>query len=175
VACAVVGDVVSDTCDGWRGTSCVLINAPAAPCDCGVVVVGPDRTSEGDATAVGHGGLTAAGEGGGEGTAARAGAATTGGGVGAGTVCSGADGTGLVSCVRNSEEIGSIGVRGGIDCTGGMTGVGADSTTGGVGVLVAGAAAATGSAVTAALSMPGTRCKVVPVGREVVVTVVTDT
>ena len=115
MACAVVGDVVADTCDGWRGTSCVLINAPAAPCDCDVVMGGAARISEGDAIAVGDGGVTAAGEGGGEGTAARAGAATTGGGVGAGTVCSGADGTGLVSCVRNSEEIGSIGVRGGID------------------------------------------------------------
>lgn len=175
MACGVVRNVVSDTCDGWRGTSCVLINVPAAPCDGGVVVVGAARTSEADATGVGDGGVTAAGEAGGEGTAARAGAATAGGGVGAGTVCSGAGGTGLVSCVRNSEEIGSIGVRGDIDCTGDTTGVGADSTTGGTGVLVAGAAVATGGAVTARLSTPGTRCKVVPVGREVVVTVVTDT
>ena len=81
---------------------------------------------------------------------------------------------GLVSCVRNNEEIGSIGVRGGIDCTA-STGVGADSTTEGAGVLAGGAAAATGSAVTAASSTPGTRCRVVPVGREVVLTVVTDT
>ena len=175
MACGVVGDIVSDTYDGWRGTSCVLINAPEALCDCGVVVLGAVRTSEGDATGVGDGGVTAAGEGGGEGTAARAGAATAGGGVGAGTVCSGAGGTGLVSCVRNSEEIGSIGVRGGIDCTGDTTGVGADSTTGGAGVLVAGAAAATGGAVTAPLSTSGTKCKVVPVDREVVATVVTDT
>ena len=115
VACAVLGDVVSDTCDGWRGTSCVLINAPAAPCDCGVVVGGAARISEGDAPAVGEGGVTAASEGGGESTAAGAGAATAGGGVGAGAVCSCAGGTALVSCVRNSEEIGSIGVRGGID------------------------------------------------------------
>ena len=174
MVCGVVGDVVADTCDGWRGTSCVLINAPAAPCDCGVVVGGAARISEGDNTGVGDGGVTAAGEGGGESTAPGAGAATAG-GVGAGTACSGAGGTGLVSCVRNSEEIGSIGVRGGIDRTGDTTGVGAESTTGGAGVLVAGTAAAIGGAVTAALSTPGTRCKVVPLGREVVVTVVTDT
>jgi len=115
VACAVVGDVVSDTCDGRRGTSCVLINAPAAPCDCDVVMGGAARISEGDNTGVGDGGVTAASEGGGESTAAGAGAATAGGGVGAGAVCSCAGGTALVSCVRNSEEIGSIGVRGGID------------------------------------------------------------
>ena len=171
----VVGEGVCDTCDGGRGTSCVLVNAPAAACDFGVAGAGVARTSEGDATGVGDGEVTAAGAGCGEGTAARAGAATVGGGLGAGTFCSGAGGTGLVSCVRNSEEIGSIGVRGGIDCTGGTSSVGADSTTGGVGVLAGGAAAATGSAVTVALSKPGTRCKVVPVGREVVVTVVTDT
>lgn len=174
MASGVVGEVACDMCDGGRGTSCVLVNAPAAACDFGVVVAGGARTSEGDATGVGDGEVIAAGAGGGEGTAACAGAATAGGGLGAGTFCSGVGGTGLVSWVRNREEIGSIGVRGGIDCTGGTTGPGADSTTGGVGVA-GGAVAATGSAVTAALSTPGTRCKVVPVGREVVVTVVTDT
>ena len=115
MVCGVVGDVVADTCDGWRGTSWVLINAPGVPCDSGVVMVGAARISEGDNTGVGDGGVTAASEGGGESTAADAGVATAGGGVGAGTACSGARGTALVSCVRNSEEIGSIGVRGGID------------------------------------------------------------
>ena len=161
--------------DAGRGTSCVLVNAPAAACDFGAGVAGAARTSEGEATGVGDDEVTAAGAGGGEGPAVRAGAATTGGGLGAGTFRSGAGGTGLVSCVRNSEEIGSIGVRGGIDCTGGTTAVAAGSTAGGGGVLAGGAAAATGGAVRAALSTPGTRCKVVPVGREVVVTVVIDT
>ncbi len=173
VASGVVGKVGCVTLgEAGRGTSCVLVNAPAAACDFGAGVAAAARTSEGEATGVGDGEVTAAGAGGGEGRAARAGAATAGGGLGAGTFRSGAGGTGLVSCARNSEEIGSIGVRGGIDCTGGTTAVDVGSTAGGVDVPAGGAAAATGGAVTAALSTPGTRCKVVPVGREDVVTVV---
>ena len=175
MASGIVGEGVCDTFDGGRGTSCVLVNAPVAACDFGAAVAGAASTSGVNATGVGDGEVTAAGEGGGEGTAARPGVATAGGRLGAGRFCSGAGGTGLVSCVRNSEEIGSIGVRGGIDCMGGTAGVGAGSTTGGGGVLAGGAAAVTGDAVTAALSTPGTRCKVVPVGREDVVTVDTDT
>jgi len=176
VASGVVGECVCDTFDGGRGTSCVLVNAPVAACDFGVALASAASTSGGDATGVGDGEVIAAGEGGGEGTAACPGIAIAGGGLSAGRFCSGACGTALVSCVRNSEEIGSIGVRGGIDCMDGTTGVGAGPITGGGGgVLAGGAAAVTGDAVTAALSTPGTRCKVVPVGREDVVTVDTDT
>ncbi|HKT34540.1 MAG TPA: hypothetical protein VJR03_06880 [Nitrospira sp.] len=69
---------------------------------------------------------------------------------------------GLVSWVRNSEEIGSIGVLGGIDCTWGGEDAGADSTTG-VGVLAAGV-----------FSTLGTRCNVVALGVEAVATDVTE-
>ena len=168
-----VGEGICDPLDGaGRGTSCVLVNAPGTVCNFAAAATGPDRTSEGEAGG-GDGEVTATGAGGGEDTAAGADAATAGGGLGAGVLWSATGDTGLVSCVRNSEEIGSIGVRGGIDCTGGRTGAG--STAGAAGALAGGAKAATGGVVTAALSTPGTRCKVVPVGREVVVRVVTDT
>jgi len=150
----------------------VLVNAPGAVCNIVAAATGAARTSEGEADG-GDGEVTARGAGRCECTAAGADAATGGGGLGAGALWSGPGGAGLVSCVRNSEEIGSIGVRGGIDCTGGVTGAG--STTGAAGALAGGATAATEGVVTAALSTPGTRCKVVPVGREVVVMVVTDT
>ena len=54
--------------EAGRGTSCVLVNAPAAACDFGAGVAGAARTSEGEATGVGDGEVTAAGAGGGEGT-----------------------------------------------------------------------------------------------------------
>lgn len=47
------------------------------------------------------------------------------------------DGTGFVSCVRNSEEMGSMGPRGGID--------GADSATPGIRDVTAGEAAVEGA------------------------------
>ena len=68
---------------------------------------------------------TATGSGGGVGAAACAGVDAGGDELG-----SGADGRGFVSCVWNSDEIGSIGVRGGMDWVGGgAAGAGADSTT----------------------------------------------
>ena len=85
------------------GISWVVENVLDA--DCGFGSAG----SEEAALAAGEGGAGAAG-----GDAVGAGAETAE-GLGGGENCSGGDDMGLVSWVRNNDEMGSIGVRGGID------------------------------------------------------------
>lgn len=135
----IAGDFGEAPATTGPGSSCVVENALAA--------VGCfDAPEEGD-------GVTAAGEGvageGGEGIATGAGdvegmavcvvAEAEGAALGEEDLCSGAEGSGFVSCVRNSEEMGSIGALGGIGCTGGgAVGAGVDSTTWVVGVLAGG-------------------------------------
>jgi hypothetical protein len=145
----------------------VLENAAGAVCDPGGAgggtAVVAARAVSGIGLVEGVAGKDCCGNG--DGGAIRGGSATAGEGLGAKALGFTVGGRGFVSCVRNSDEIGSIGARGGIDCMGG-SGVGGGSITG-VGVHAGGATVAIGAleAVwTAGFSTPVTSCNVVPVG-----------
>jgi hypothetical protein len=129
------------------------------------VVAGDAEASVAATGAAAEGGAT-----GGTGTPARGGSE-----VGRGGFCSGSDDVmGLVSCVRNSDEMGSMRALGGIGWTGGdATGGGADSRTGEVGSIAGAGAAAAGGAGGGVFS--GTSCNVALVGRAVVATDVIET
>jgi len=143
------------------GTFCVFAPGPASGVGAG----------EAGASATAAGAAAGGGATGGTGTAARRDSEIGGGGLSeAGGVMA------FVSCVRNNDEMGSMGALGGIGWTGGgTTGGGTDSRTGEIGSMTGGGAAAGRGAGSGVCSTMGTSCNVALVGRTVVATDVIET
>ena len=121
------------------GNSCVVENALAAVAWFDAAEEGDGVAAAGEGAAAEGGEGIATGAGDGEGTAVSVDGEAAGAELGEDDFCSGTEGSGFVSCVRKSEEMGSIVVLGGIGCTGGGAGeAGVDSTTWIVGVLAGG-------------------------------------